>query len=79
MEVSEIRKKVLEIVSEVMEVPVSVLNDDSSNNTVEYWDSMSQMSLISALQEGFGIEIANEDAVRLFSVRSIVSYVTGVL
>ena len=70
------RDGVLEIVSQVMGVPKAKLNDDSSPNTIENWDSLKHMNLILALEEKFSVSFSDEEIVSMLSVRGIVDTVS---
>jgi acyl carrier protein len=63
--------KVLNVVSEVLGVPVDDLTDDSSPENIENWDSLKHMNLVLALEDEFGIRFSDEQIVAMLSVRSI--------
>jgi len=64
--------RVLKIVSQVMEVPLEQLNEESSPDTVKNWDSLKHMNLILALEEEFDVTFSDEEIVELLSVEIIV-------
>lgn len=66
------KDRVIKIVSQVMNVPIEKLNDDSSPDTVENWDSLKHMNLILALEEKFAITFLDDEVVEMLSVRKIV-------
>lgn len=66
------RAKVLAIIGQIMKVPVTKLNDESSPDTVESWDSIKHMNLILALEEAFNVSFSDDEIVELLSVRLIV-------
>lgn len=68
---NELDNKILEVMSYVFEVPVSELNEDSSQDTIESWDSVKHLNLIVALEEEFGIEIPIEEVGHLISYKLI--------
>lgn len=68
---NELDSKILEVMSYVFEVPVSELNEDSSQDTLESWDSVKHLNLIVALEEEFGIEIPIEEVGHLISFKLI--------
>ena len=63
--------KILEVMSFVFEVPVSDLNEESSQDTIESWDSVKHLNLIVALEEEFGIEIPIEEVGNMISFKLI--------
>lgn len=64
--------RVLRIVSQVMEVPVEQLDEESSPDTIENWDSLKHMNLTLALEEEFNIAFSDEEIVDMLSVQIIV-------
>lgn len=76
---SEIQKKVFTIVAEIMETSVDEINESSSSDTVETWDSMTQMSLTLALQEEFKVRFVSTQATKLASVKLIVAALEDLL
>jgi len=64
--------RVLKIVSQVMEVHLEQLNEESSPDTIENWDSLKHMNLILALEEEFDVTFSDEEIVELLSVEIIV-------
>lgn len=63
--------RVYRVVSDVLGVPVTAVNDESSPDTIESWDSLAHINLILALEAEFGISLSDEDAVDMLSVRLI--------
>ena len=49
------------IVSQVMDVPLEEVDETSSPDTVEDWDSLRHMNLILALEEEFDITFSDEE------------------
>jgi len=64
--------RILKIVSQVMEVPLEQLNEESSPDTIENWDSLKHMNLILALEEEFDVNFSDEEIVEMLSVEIIV-------
>lgn len=56
-----------------MNMPVEQLNDDSSPETVENWDSIKHMKLVLALEEEFNTIFSDEEIVEMLSVALIVN------
>ena len=65
------RNEVLEIVSQVMNMPIDQLDDDSSPGTISIWDSLKHMNLILALEEKFAVSFSDDEIVGMLSVKSI--------
>ncbi len=62
------KDKVLRIVSQVMGIPLEQVDEDSSPDTVESWDSLKHMNLILALEEGFNMNFTDNEIVEMLSV-----------
>ena len=74
MTLSDLKDRVLKIVSRVMDVPVGGLDEKSSMDTVGKWDSLRHMNLVLAFEEEFGAEIPDEDAEKLTTVGAVINY-----
>lgn len=66
------RHGALQVISQIMNVPIDQLNDDSSPETIANWDSLKHMNLIMALEEKFAVAFSDEEIVDMLSVKSIV-------
>lgn len=66
--------KLKDICATIFEIEVSTINDDSSPDNIETWDSMNHMNLILAIEEEFELKILDDDAVELLSFAELVSY-----
>lgn len=62
------KEKVLQVVSRVMDVPVTELNEDSSPDTVSGWDSLKHMNLVLALEEELGVQFSDTQIVEMNSI-----------
>lgn len=62
------KEKVLQVVSRVMDVPVTELNEDSSPDTVAGWDSLKHMNLVLALEEELGVQFSDTQIVEMNSI-----------
>ena len=71
--------RVVKIVSQVMEVPLEQLNEESSPDTVKNWDSLKHMNLILALEEEFGVQFADEQIVEMLNIELIILTLREVL
>ncbi len=60
-----------EIVARVFGVDPDDLDEISSPESVEGWDSMGHLNLIAALEKGFNISIDIGDAMEMVSVKRI--------
>ncbi len=67
--------KVARILSDVMGISEDQIDDGSSPDTVESWDSLKHMNLVLALEEEFGVQFSDEKIVEMLSVAQIVEAV----
>jgi len=58
---TSIEERIKQIMSLVLDVDKYLINDDSSTDSFEEWDSMNHMNLIVALEEEFECEFDEED------------------
>jgi acyl carrier protein len=63
--------KILQILSNVFEVEISTLDENSSIDNIENWDSIRHLNLILALEEEFKISIPDEEVGNLVNFKLI--------
>lgn len=56
-----------QVMSSVLKVDPAALGPNSSNDTIETWDSLKHMNLVLALEEEFGVSIPDEEAANITS------------
>jgi acyl carrier protein len=65
------REKAFAIISQIMDVPVSEINENSSAKTIENWDSLQHMNLIFALEEAFNMKFLDEEIMGMARVKDL--------
>ena len=60
-----------QVLARVFGVSVAELDDGSSPDTVETWDSLAQMIMVVELEREYGISIAPEEAIRIRTVGAV--------
>jgi acyl carrier protein len=65
------KEQVIKIVSQMMNVPISEVKDDSSPDSLAEWDSLKHMGLILALEEEFRVEFSDTEIMSMLSVKEI--------
>ena len=65
------KDKVLMIISNIMNVPIKLLNEESSPDNVESWDSLKHLNLILAIEQDFGITLSDEEIIEMMNVQLI--------
>ena len=68
----DLERRVYQVVSDVLGVPVSELDDESSSDSITSWTSINHLNLITALEFEFGLEFSPEDALEMLSVKLII-------
>lgn len=64
--------RIKSVMVSVFEVDSSQINNDTSPDTLESWDSLKHMNLILALEEEFGVEFDDDDIIDMINFKMIV-------
>lgn len=70
--------KLKSVIATVMEVDESLIDESSSMDNIERWDSLKHMDLILAIEEEFGVMIPDSEAAELTSY-ALIKLVVGEL
>jgi acyl carrier protein len=68
-----LRERVFRIISQLMDIPVEQVNEHSSPENLEKWDSFQHMNLILALEDEFKIRFTDEEIVEMGNVGAILA------
>jgi len=60
--------RLFQLFSEVLEVDVSTLNDESSPDTIEQWDSLGAMHLVAAIEGEFGVQLSTKEIMKMTTI-----------
>ena len=60
-----------QVLSDVFDVPVTSVTDDSSPDNIEAWDSLNHLKLVLALESEFDVSFTEEQTVEIVSVQLI--------
>lgn len=60
-----------ELVAAVLDVDPSQVSIDSSRENTELWDSLAQLSILSAVEETYGVTLSTDQMMHADSVRAI--------
>ena len=63
--------KIKEVISNIFGTPLNEINGQSSPDTIENWDSINHMKLITALEEEFDVEFTDEEILEMQNVKLI--------
>jgi acyl carrier protein len=66
-----LKEKIVNIMAVVFEVNVDLIDEDSSADSIETWDSLRHMNLILALEEEFNVSIPDEEVGNLMNFKLI--------
>ena len=64
-------EKLKKIMTSVFEVPVEEINENSSPDSIENWDSLRLLNLVSALEEEFEVEFEDEEIAEMISYKLV--------
>lgn len=68
-----------EIMAQVFQIEVASINEDTSPDSVDRWDSLKHMQLIMALEDEFGIEFPDESIPELLSFAAIEARISSLV
>jgi acyl carrier protein len=64
-------EKLKQILANVFETEIENINNDTSQDTLDNWDSIHHLNLILALEEAYNIQLSDEEVVQLLSFQLI--------
>ncbi len=64
-------EEVIQLISDIVGIAKDEIDIHSSADSIESWDSIKQIEIISALEEGYEIEIPMDQMPRMSSVQTI--------
>jgi len=67
-------KRLYSIISKVMDIPISEINDESSPESIESWDSFNSYVLLDELETEFKTEFSIDEVVETKNVADIKKY-----
>ena len=67
-------KRLYSIISKVMDIPISEINDESSPESIESWDSFNSYVLLDELETEFKTEFSIDEVVETKYVADIKKY-----
>ena len=63
--------RIKKVMSDILGIDVALINDDTSQDNINEWDSLKHMNLVVALEEEFEIEFEDEDIENLLNYKLI--------
>jgi len=64
-------KKLYDVISKVFSVQISEINDESSPETIESWDSFNGLILVDELESNFNIKFSVSEIIDVKNVKDI--------
>ena len=64
-------EKLKKIIGSVFKIDASSINNETSPDTVESWDSLNHLNLVLALEEGFNVSFTEEQTVEILNLELI--------
>ena len=64
-------EKLHNIISKVFSVPISEINDESSPETIESWDSFNGLILVDELESNFNVKFSVSEIIDVKNVKDI--------
>jgi acyl carrier protein len=62
-----IEERIKNVMAAVFEVPAEQINDDSSPDSIESWDSLKHMNLVVALEEEFKVQFSDYEIIEMIN------------
>ena len=66
-----VQPKIYQLMSNVFEIPIEEISEESSIGSIPSWDSIRHLNLILAIEEEFGISIPDEEVGNLVNYKLI--------
>lgn len=60
--------KLIDVFSTVLNVPAEELNEDTSPDNTENWDSLAAMQLVAEIEETFSVRLSTRDIMTMDSI-----------
>lgn len=70
-------EKFLELIANVMEVPVNSISLETTRESLEVWDSLMQLRITGELEDVYKISIPLEEVSKLDKLEDFYKYVAG--
>jgi acyl carrier protein len=58
----------IQLFSEILDIPPEKLNDDSSQDNLRKWDSLATVHLVVAIESRFNVNLSNRDAMEMLTI-----------
>ncbi len=65
------QERIHAVFSRTLRVPADSLHDELRRGTIEQWDSLGHLNLVTALNEEFGVQLSPERALAMHTIGDI--------
>jgi acyl carrier protein len=65
------KEKIISVMASVFEVDQSSINENTSPDSLEKWDSINHMNLVLALEEEFGVSFTDEEILDMMDFKLV--------
>ena len=76
---NNIEDRIKNVMSAVFEISIEEINDESSPDTIELWDSLRHLNLVIALEEEFNVQFTDDNLIELINLKLIKLVITDIL
>ena len=75
----EIERRICKVIADVFNLSSEKIDEDSSNESVEEWDSLGQLQVIMAIEKEFNIRFKAAELSELTSIKKLVQRVKALV
>ena len=75
---TNITTKINEIVAQILEIPITKINENSNSEDIAEWDSMSHVQIIDTIEKAFDIQFDLLEVIELESILDIAQAVARI-
>lgn len=68
---NKLEDRIKNVLSAVFEIPVEQIQDKSSPDTIESWDSLKHMNMVVALEDEFNVQFTDEQIIEMMNFKLI--------
>lgn len=69
--------RIKNVMGSILTIDPESIDENSSMDTINFWDSLAQINLVFALEKEFGLNLSVDEIVTMTSYRGIVGVVAG--
>ena len=76
---NEIRNRVCMVLSDVLQLPLTSIKDDTSAQSTVEWDSLNHLNLVLALEQEFQVRFSPEQIEKMTDVTNVTTIIDTVM